>query len=80
MPRPPNIWTTMTLRVPPESERVILDALEVFYRGEREPATRPVALGYMVELLAGDYLAGPARPHPLLECARALRAARKETA
>lgn len=71
-------WNTITIRVPPDAEAVIDQALAVFYRGVRQPITKPVALGYMLELLAGDYLAGPTEPHPLLAACRALRAARKD--
>lgn len=64
MPRPASLWTTLTLRIPPQAENVIRAAERQFYLEAHRPTTDPVALGWMVEQLCADYLAGPSEPHP----------------
>lgn len=64
MPRPASLWTTVTLRIPPGAEPVIRQAADRFYTDANRPATDPVALGYMVEMLCADFVAGPSREHP----------------
>lgn len=73
MPRPATLWTTMTLRIPPAAEPVIRSALERFYTPANQPATEPVALGWMVEMLCADFLAGPSCEHPASHLRRPLR-------
>lgn len=76
MPRPATLWTTMTLRIPPQAEVVIRAAEKRFYLESNRPPTDPVALGWMVEQLCADYLAGPASPHPGAAIRRELAALR----
>lgn len=64
MPRPATLWTTMTLRIPPQAETIIRQAADRFYTEANRPATDPVALGWMLEMLCADFLAGPDREHP----------------
>lgn len=54
----------MYLRVPPDAEPLIRRALDRFYSDGPRPGTEPVALGWMLECLAADLLAGPEAPHP----------------
>lgn len=76
MPRPASLWTTLTLRIPPEVEAVVRQAERQFYSESNRPLTDPVALGFMVEQLCADYLAGPASPHPGAAIRRELAAFR----
>lgn len=55
----------MHVRVPPAAEPLIRDALHRFYADGPRPTTEPVALGWMLECLAADLLAGPDTPHPM---------------
>ena len=65
MPDPDPRWQTIPIRIHVTAAPVIRQALARFYAGGRRPPTDPQALGYMLELLAADFLAGPERPHPL---------------
>lgn len=58
-----NVWLTIPVRVPQDAEAVIIAALARFYQGQRRPMTNPVALGWMLENLCADFLAGPSESH-----------------
>lgn len=63
-PQPDLRFQTVTLRVPVDAMPVVRLALQRFYAGTRRPLTDPVAYGYMLEMLAADFLAGPTAAHP----------------
>lgn len=82
--RPDPRWQTITLRVPHEAGEVIARALNRFYADGHRPPTDPVALGWLLECLAADYLAGPDAAHPgaglrKLVAARTVNEPTKET-
>jgi len=60
----PSYLTTLTVRCSPDAIRLIRLAADRFYGDGPRPVTDPVAIGWMLELLAADYLAGPRQPHP----------------
>jgi hypothetical protein len=63
MPDRPHL-TSLHVRCNPHAARLIRQAADAFYGDGPRPVTEPVALGWMLELLAADYLAGPRHPHP----------------
>jgi hypothetical protein len=72
MPRPATLWIPLTLRIPPQAEPVVRAALDRFYTETNRPLTDPVALGYMLEMLCADFLAGPSCEHPASHLRRPL--------
>lgn len=74
MPRPPDLWINLHLRVHPGAHHIIDLAHSRFWQGYPRPATDPVALGLLLEALCADFLAGPEAAHPLA-AARAARVA-----
>lgn len=63
MPDRPYL-TNLHVRCNPDAIRLIRQAADRFYGDGPRPMTDPVAIGWMLELLAADYLAGPRQPHP----------------
>jgi hypothetical protein len=57
-------FVTLTVRCTPEAARLIRHAADRFYAEGPRPVTEPLALGWLLELLSADYLAGPQHPHP----------------